>query len=53
MFTNNFGEFMKGLGITLLLSLCGVVFAIILGILLCLMNLSKSKNFALYIPSLY
>ena len=43
MFTNNFGEFMKGLGITLLLSLCGVVFAIILGILLCLMNLSKSK----------
>lgn len=43
MFTNNIGEFMKGLGITLLLSLCGVVFAIILGILLCLMNLSKSK----------
>lgn len=43
MFTNNFAEFMKGLGITLLLSICGVVFAIILGILLCLMNLSKFK----------
>lgn len=44
MFTNNFAEFMKGLGITLLLSICGVVFAIILGILLCLMNLSKFKS---------
>lgn len=43
MFVDNFGEFMKGLGITLLLSLCGVGFAIVLGVVLCLMNMSKCK----------
>ena len=43
MFIDYFGEFMSGLGITLLLSLFGVVFAAVLGMLLCLMNISKSK----------
>lgn len=43
MFQENFVEFMKGLGITLALSLCGVVFAALFGIFLCLMNLSKYR----------
>lgn len=43
MFTGYFGEFMKGLGITLALSLLGVLFASLLGIGLCLMNISKNK----------
>ncbi len=43
MFVDNFGEFMKGLGITLALSLCGVLLAAVFGIALCLMNLSRFK----------
>lgn len=43
MFTGNFGDFMQGLGITLALSLLGVLFASIFGALLCLMKISKSK----------
>lgn len=43
MFTGYFGEFMKGLGITLALSFLGVLFASLFGIGLCLMNISKNK----------
>lgn len=43
MFVNHFGDFMKGLGITLALSLLGVLFAAIFGTLLCLMNISKVR----------
>ena len=43
MFIDNFSGFMKGLGITLALSLCSVLVASLFGILLCLMNMSKYK----------
>ena len=43
IFTNYFGEFMKGLGITIALSLVSVIFAALLGALLCLMNISNFK----------
>ena len=43
MFVNYFGEFMKGLGVTLALSLISVIFAALLGAILCLMNISNVK----------
>ncbi len=43
MFVDYFSEFMKALGITISLSLFGVLLAIILGTIICLLNLSKNK----------
>lgn len=43
MFINNFGKFMKGLGVTLALSICGVLFAAFFGVVLCLMKQSRIK----------
>ena len=43
MFIKYFPQFASGLGITLALSAVGVILAAILGVLLCLMNLSKFK----------
>lgn len=44
MFIEYFPDFMMGLGITLALSLVGVVCASLFGIILCLMNISKYKT---------
>lgn len=44
MFIKYFPEFAKGLGITLALSIVGVLCATIFGIALCLMNISKYKT---------
>ena len=43
MFIKYFPQFASGLGITLALSAVGVIFAAILGVVLCLMNISKYK----------
>ena len=43
MFIQYFPQFASGLGITLALSAVGVIFAAILGVVLCLMNISKYK----------
>ena len=43
MFIQYFPQFASGLGITLALSAVGVLFAAILGVVLCLMNISKYK----------
>ena len=43
MFIKYLPDFGKGLGVTLALSLVGVLFAAIFGIILCLMNISKFK----------
>ena len=44
MFINYFPDFAKGLGITLALSIVGVLCATIFGIGLCMMNISKYKT---------
>ena len=43
MFIQYFPQFASGLGITLALSAVGVILAAILGVILCLMNISKYK----------
>lgn len=43
MFIKYFPDFASGLGITIALSIVGVLFAAIFGVLLCLMNISKFK----------
>ena len=44
MFIKYFPQFASGLGITLALSAVGVILAAILGVILCLMNISKFKT---------